>query len=297
MEGQQKRTVVLGNFDGIHLGHQQLLALGRETADAAQERLTVFTFYPQIQAVFQPDFAYLLSEEEKKAFFYRAGVEEIVIEPFNDQIAHMTPEQFVEEILQAKLHAGHVLVGFNYTFGYLGRGDAKLLKALCGQRGIEVIVMEPFQLQQETVSSTAIRQALKQGDVANANRLLGYTYHLCGTVVHGNKIGRTMGFPTANICPPENILLPANGVYAVRLMLDGLIKIGISNIGVRPTVDNNLSKTVEVHILDFAEDLYGRRICIEFCHFLRGEVRFAGLDALKEQLTKDKRQAMRLFCK
>lgn len=297
MKAQTRQTVVLGNFDGVHLGHQQLLALGRQIADGAREELTVFTFYPQIQSVLQPDFTYLLSEEEKTQHFKKANVDHIVTIPFDQNISQMTPEQFVEEILVEKLQASHVVVGFNYTFGYRGSGNTDLLVELCEKHQIVVAIMEAYQLQDETVSSTAIRQALGQGDIYYANAMLGYNYRLCGQVVHGNEIGRTIGFPTANLALNDKLFLPLNGVYAVMVYLQDKSYQGILNIGVRPTIDKDLAKTIEVHILDFADDIYGEYICVEFVQFIRNEARFSSLTELKTQLMQDKEKTKQLFLK
>jgi len=297
MKAQKKQTVVLGNFDGVHLGHQQLLAMGRQIANGMGEELTVFTFYPQIQTVLQPDFAYLLTEKEKEQRFKAIGVDHIVTIPFDENISHMSPEQFVTEILVEKLHASHVVVGFNYTFGYRGSGNTDLLIELCEQHQIVVAVMDAYQLHEEIISSTAVRQALKQGNINYANEMLGYYYHLCGQVVHGNEIGRTIGFPTANLALQDNLFIPGNGVYAVKVDIQGEAYRGILNIGVRPTVDKNLAQTIEVHILDFDKDIYGESICVEFIQFLRSETKFADLEELKVQLMQDKEKTKQLFYK
>ena len=289
------RTVVLGNFDGLHRGHQQLIALGRQIADCNQEELAVFTFYPQIQQTFDPNFCYLLTQEEKLERFRRLQVDVVETMPFDKTIAVYTPEEFVQNILVEKLRARHVVVGFNYTFGHRGAGTPQLLQTLGVRYGIQVTVMEPYHVNDQIVSSSAVRTCLREGNVEQANALLGYPYSLQGPVVKGNQIGRTIGFPTANIVPPPHILLPANGVYAAITWVDGQAYPGILNIGMRPTVGQNLNLTVEVNLFQFDGDLYGRCICTEVHHFLRKETKFQSLDALKAQLQLDRIRANQLL--
>lgn len=289
------RTVVLGNFDGVHRGHQQLIGLGRQIADQHGEELAVFTFYPQIQQVVDPTFCYLLSESQKQESFRKLRVDVIETVPFEAAIAHLTPEEFVRTILVERLRARHVAVGFNFSFGYKGVGNSQMLQELASPYGIQVTVMEPCYVEGEVVSSTAVREYLRSGQVEKAHRLLGYPYRLEGLVIHGNQIGRTIGFPTANMQLQECVLRPANGVYAAKTYVDGKAYYGILNIGLRPTIENSTGVNMEVHLFDFDADIYGKTICTELYYFLRKETRFASLDALKAQLQKDKEQTRRLF--
>ena len=291
------RTVVLGNFDGLHIGHQQLIQLGKSIADANHEELAVFTFHPQIQELRNPEFRYLLTSEQKIQKFREMQVQHIETIPFDMQIARLSPEAFVRQILVERMHANHIVVGFNYTFGYQGAGNSDLLTELCAQHDIAVTVMQPCYIGEELVSSSNIRHYLQEGNVEKANELLGYVFTLCGEVVYGNQIGRTIGFPTANIPVPAQQMLPANGVYAAMAEVDGVRYPGILNIGCRPTVNNGSHLSIEVHLMDFNQNIYGKQIRIAICHFLRQESRFSGLDALKEQLEKDKQNALQLFAK
>lgn len=294
---EQFRTVVLGNFDGVHIGHQQLIQLGRTIADTHDEELAVFTFFPQIQAMHNPEFRYLLTAEEKQRKFKQLHVEHIETVSFDADVAQLSPEAFVEQILVQQMCARHVVVGFNYTFGHKGAGNSDLLISLCAQYGIEVSVMQPYYVENEIVSSSAIRQYLQQGNVEKANEMLGYVFTLQGTVVYGNQIGRTIGFPTANIPVPAQQMIPANGVYAAIAEVEGTRYPGILNIGCRPTVANGPNISIEVHLMDFDQDIYGKSISIAVCHYLRQETRFSGLDELKSQLEKDKENALQLFQK
>ncbi len=295
MTAQKYRTVVLGNFDGLHIGHQQLIQLGRAIADEQQEELAVFTFYPQMQAMFDADFCYLLPETEKLAHLRQLRVDVVETVPFAEQVARLSPEAFVQTILVEKMRARHVVVGFNYSFGYRGAGSPDLLRKLGAQCGIGVTVMEPCRINDEVVSSTAIRQYLKEGAVEKANQMLGYAYAIAGPVCHGNEIGRTIGFPTANISVAPHILLPANGVYAALTTVDGKVYPSILNIGLRPTIEKSVGLTVEVNLLDFHADIYGKEIRTELHAFLRPEQKFSGLDGLKAQLQRDEARAREFF--
>ena len=295
MTTRKFRTVVLGNFDGIHRGHQQLIHLGRQIADQNDEELAVFTFYPQIHQVLDPAFCYLLSEQQKLERFGNLRVDVVETVPFDETIATLSPEEFVKTILAEKLRARHIVVGFNYSFGHKGAGNPQLLQELAEKYQIAVTVMEPYQLDGELVCSTAIRQALRDGNVEQANHLLGYTYSIEGPVVHGNQIGRTIGFPTANIQPQEGILLPGNGVYAALITVDGKVYPGILNIGLRPTIERSTGVNIEVNLFGFDDDIYGKTIRTELHYFLRSEKKFENLDALKAQLQQDKEQTAKLF--
>ncbi|MBR4943840.1 MAG: bifunctional riboflavin kinase/FAD synthetase [Peptococcaceae bacterium] len=286
---------MLGNFDGIHRGHQQLIRLGRQIADENGEELAVFTFYPQIQQVLDPTFCYLLSEQQKLERFGNLQVDVVETVPFDKTIAAMSPDDFVKIILVEKLRVRHIVVGFNYSFGYRGAGNPQLLKELADDYGITVTVMEPYQMDGELVCSTAIRAALREGKVEKANQLLGYTYSIAGPVVHGNQIGRTIGFPTANIRPEEGLLLPGNGVYAALTWVNGKAYPGILNIGLRPTIEHSVGINIEVNLFDFDADIYGQTICTELHYFLRSEKKFNGLEELKAQLQQDKEQTRKLF--
>lgn len=289
------RTVILGNFDGLHRGHQQLINLGRQIADSHQEELAVFTFYPQIQQYFDKNFCYLLTEQQKNRGFQKLKVDWIESMPFTEEIATLSPEAFVENILVKKLHARHAVVGFNFSFGYKGAGNPQLLRELGARYGIEVTVMEPCYADGEVVSSSAIRKYLQAGDIEKANALLGYAYSIEGPVVRGNEIGRTIGFPTANILPAKGILLPAKGVYAARTWVEGKCYDGILNIGMRPTIAHSIGLNIEVNLFDFDRDIYGQVIRSEVHYFLRPETKFDGLDGLKAQMEKDKQHTEKLF--
>lgn len=285
----------MGNFDGLHKGHRKLIQLGRKIADKNGDELAVFTFYPQIRELTTPDFRYLLTDEQKREGLRRLHVDVVESVPFCEEIASLSPEAFVKDILKDRLRAEHVVVGFNNSFGYKGKGTPDLLEELGEKYGFKVTVMEPCVRSTTVISSTAIRKYLSEGNVEKAHEFLGYPYGIEGEVQYGNQIGRTIGFPTANIALNPKILLPKNGVYAVKTYVDGKEYIGILNIGRRPTVKKGDGLTAEVNIFDFDQDIYGKEIRSEFYYFLRDEVKFDSLDGLKAQLEYDENRTRKLF--
>lgn len=284
---QKKRVVVLGNFDGVHLGHRELLKKAREIAVNKNLPLMVFTFFPQAQEMFDDNFAYLASQEEKCAIFAALGVDEVVSVPFDESIAKVVPEDFAFRILASELNAAEVVVGFNYTFGYKGAGSALKLREWLEEKGIAVHIVPQYEVDGEIVSSSLIRTLLHAGEIEMANRMLGRAYDLAGEVVKGRQVGRTIGIPTANIAAAPKILLPKRGVYAAKAYLSERVFLGVLNIGKRPTVHNGNDTTIEVHLLDFDEDIYGEILRVEFYSYLRGETRFASLDELKAEIERN----------
>ena len=284
---EKNRVIVLGNFDGVHLGHQELLKLARKIAAEKKLSLMVFTFYPQGQELFSCDFAYLATQEKKLEMFEQMGVDEVLSIPFDENIAKVTPEDFAYIFLRQKLNAKEVVVGFNYTFGYKGSGKANDLKKWLAEDEIKVNIVPEHMVDGETVSSSLIRQALLNGEIKKANKMLGYPYSLKGEVVKGRQVGRTIGIPTANIAVWEQKVLPHKGVYASLVHYNGKKYLGVLNIGKRPTVNNGSDTTVEVHILDFNADIYGEILEVELFDFLRDESKFEGLESLKNQINSD----------
>ena len=284
---EKNRVIVLGNFDGVHLGHQELLKLARKIAAEKKLSLMVFTFYPQGQELFVCEFAYLATQEKKLEMFEQMGVDEVLSIPFDENIAKVTPEDFAYIFLRQKLNAKEVVVGFNYTFGYKGSGKAEDLKNWLANDDINVSIVPQLMVDGEIVSSSLIRQALLAGESRKANKMLGYPYSLKGEVVKGRQVGRTIGIPTANIAVWEQKVLPHKGVYASLVHYNGKKYLGVLNIGKRPTVNNGSDTTVEVHILDFNADIYGEILEVELFDFLRDESKFEGLESLKNQINSD----------
>ncbi|OAT85871.1 bifunctional riboflavin kinase/FAD synthetase [Desulfotomaculum copahuensis] len=295
IKGKHPRIVVgLGNFDGVHLGHRKLIeslvAAARETGGTP----AVFTFYPHPMAVLCPGQAppLLLTQEAKGRMMNRLGVAVLLRVPFTMEFARLEPQAFIEEVLVDNLGIQAVFAGYNYTFGHRGRGNPELLLEYGRRYSFDVHVVPPVEVDGRVISSTLIRGLLMDGDVAGAKKYLGYTPFVEGTVVAGERRGNTLGFPTANLEPEPDLLLPANGVYAVRVLMDGDSFLGVANVGVKPTFHgNNHRRNVEVHLLDFHGDLYGCWMLVRFERRLRAERRFASPGELVAQIRRDIVQA------
>ncbi|KAM3100002.1 bifunctional riboflavin kinase/FAD synthetase [Phormidesmis sp. 146-35] len=279
-------VVALGNFDGIHQGHHQVIS--PVISNDPQIRSTVVSFWPHPKEFFTGQPRKLLTPHSEKALQLSAiGVEQLVLLPFNRELAALTPQQFVEEILIHHLQARCVSVGQDFRFGYKRSGTAADLQAIAAKFGIDVTIVPLLTFHGERISSSAIREALENGNLQGANRMLGRAYSLVGEVVQGQQLGRTIDFPTANLQPPPEKFIPKQGVYSVRVSGVGLDhKLGVMNIGNRPTV-NGTKQTIEVHLLDWSGDLYGQTLTVELEQFIRPEQKFASLDDLKAQIKAD----------
>ncbi|MFZ5943656.1 MAG: bifunctional riboflavin kinase/FAD synthetase [Bacillota bacterium] len=289
-------VIALGNFDGVHLGHQQLIKKAVDIAQEVKGKAVVFTFYPHSKVFFNKELQLLNSFDVKTKLFEKLGVDATLIVPFTQEIAHLSPESFVREILCHKLQGSHLVAGFNYSFGYRGQGRAQDLINIGGESNLKVTIIEPFYIKGELVSSTKIREYLKEGSIEQAVSFLGYYPIIQGQVVPGNKIGRQIGFPTANLKWDPNLLIPGTGVYAANVYLNNYKHRGVLNIGCKPTVslDKKLL-TMEVFILNFNQDIYGEILEIHFIHKLRDEKRFTGLIELKEQIMSDVKKTEKLL--
>jgi riboflavin kinase / FMN adenylyltransferase len=286
-------AIALGNFDGIHLGHRQVIEPVLAAREQAVLRLyaTVVSFSPHPREFFSGQPLALLSPlEERVGLLEQTGVDQLMVLPFDEELASLSPEQFVRQILVEQMQAKHISVGKDFRFGHKRSGTAELLRDMAADYGVEVTQVSLQTCDGERISSSAVRAALQTGDVNNASRLLGRPYRLIGKVVDGQQLGRTIGFPTANLLLPPSKLVPAQGVYGVKVSAKGLNHgdpmFGVMNIGNRPTVDGT-KQTIEVHLLDWAGDLYGQELTVELLEFIRSEQRFPSLDALKSQIVAD----------
>src|SRR5919199_2516443 len=270
------RHLAVGEFDGVHVGH-------REVIDGAE---TVLTFDPHPRTVVAPESApKLLTPLEIKADLIAAlGVRELVVIPFDGSFAGQSPQEFVDHVLVERLDARRVSVGENFRFGHRARGDAALLAR---QEGFETRVAHMVELDGEVVSSTHIRGLVTAGEVERAARFLGAPFQMRGTVAHGDKRGRTLGYPTANLVPDARLVVPDHGVYACRAEVEGEAHVAAVNVGVRPTFRTGRGLLVEAFLLDFDGDLYDRRLRLDFLARLRGERRFESAEALVEQMDRD----------
>jgi riboflavin kinase/FMN adenylyltransferase len=272
VQRRERRSVAVGTFDGVHLGHREVIA----GAD------TVLTFDPHPVSVVAPQHTpKLLTTPARKAELIASlGVQEMVVIPFDADFAMRSADEFVQEVLVGALDARQVAIGENFRFGHKAQGDPRLLAA---DERFTTIVHPLLEVDGEIVSSSHIRGLVLAGELAEANRLLGAPFQLCGEVVHGDQRGRELGFPTANLIPDEALACPGHGVYAC--LTDG--RAAAVSVGVRPTFETGRGELIEAYLLDFAGELYGSRLCLEFLERLRGERRFATPEALIEQMHRD----------
>lgn len=293
--GWSAAAVALGNFDGVHLGHRELVRRLVDRARPAGLAAVALTFDPHPLAVLAPDRAPvpLTTLEDRAALLQDVGLDGVAVLPFTQELARHSAEEFVREHLVGWLAARWVAVGEGFRFGRGRSGDAELLAREGARLGFELLVVPPVLEADEPVSSTRVREALSRGAVDEAARLLGRPHRVAGTVVEGDRRGRQLGFPTANLLPPA-VALPADGVYAGRVQLEGGSSPAVVNIGSRPTFDHGQLR-LEAHLLDWAGDLYGRRLTVEFVARLRGEQRFPGPEALRAQIEQDVALARRLL--
>lgn len=276
----------LGKFDGLHRGHELLMKAMLEKADAGL-KAAVFTFdIPPESAVSMSSRQMLTTNQEKRKLFEKRGVDCLIECPFTREVMHMEAETFIREVA-ARLRVKWMVVGTDFRFGHNRRGDCRMLKQYADIYGYRLLAVPKMQHAGRDISSTFIREEIGKGSIELANQLLGYPYFIQGKIIHGNQLGRTIGFPTINIKPPEHKFLPLFGVYASRVSMDGRIYSGITNIGRKPTVHGAGEAGVETHIFDFHEDVYGKEAKISLLRFVRPEMEFAGMEQLKAQLQKD----------
>lgn len=292
-------VVTIGTFDGVHIGHQQILTQLKQEAARIHGETVIVTFHPhprKVVAAGQTPVFLINSIEEKIELLEKNGIDNLVIVPFTEAFSQQSPEEYIEYFLIEKFHPHTVIIGYDHRFGKGRKGDYKLLEEYSARLGFDLKEIPAHVIDNSTVSSTRIREAILGGDIEQARSLLGYDFFFEGKVVEGNKLGRTLGYPTANLqVAMEEKLVPGNGVYAVTVALpSGEVKHGMMNIGVRPTVDGT-KRMIEVNIFDFNEDIYGSIIRVYVKKYLRGEQKFNGLDALKQQLAIDKENSLQFF--
>lgn len=289
-------VLALGNFDGVHLGHQELLKCGLKKAQSLHVRFSVLLFDPHPLKVLYPErkLELLTGHEERLKLFEKLGVSEVFFLPFTPQLAYTSPEEFVTEIL-LKIGAVHVVVGFNYSFGFQGKGSPSNLEEFGKKYGFGVSVIQAQKLNDKVISSTEIRRYLLNGEIDLAQKMMGRSPNIAGKVSHGDGRGRILGYPTANLEIHEDLLIPKNGVYAISADIGGKIYGGMMNIGVRPTFRTNQERTIEVNFFAYEGDLYGKELIINIEARLRSERKFSGQDEIITQLTKDKEQAINVL--
>ncbi len=296
-----RAVVTIGTFDGVHLGHRQIIAQMKEEAVRISGETVIITFHPHPRKIVSSvpgDIKLLTTMDEKIHLLEQAGIDHLVIVPFDHTFSNQSADEYVRDFLYRYFMPHTVIIGYDHRFGKSREGNYQLMKSYGEKLGFEVKEISEQLMNEIVISSTKIRHALTEHAIETANQFLGYPYFFEGMVIEGNRLGRTIGYPTANLhISSEEKLIPANGVYAVTVTrtdaANQLLK-GMMNIGYRPTVDGK-KKVIEVNLFDFEGDLYGKTLQVHMHYYLRGEVKFGGLDALKAQLASDKIAALALL--
>jgi len=290
-----KPTIVtIGTFDGVHLGHQKIVAQITKNANALNCESLVLTFFPHPRMVLQEstEMKQLNTLNEKIALLDNLGIDNLVVHPFDKEFSRLTAEEFVKKVLVDVFKIKKIIIGHDHRFGRNRTATIDDLINFGETYGFEVEQISAEEINEVSISSTKIRNALLEGNIELATNYLGYDYSLTGIIFKGKQLGRTIGYPTANITIEEDYkLIPNNGVYIAKSVLNGKTVFGMMNIGTRPTVDGT-KQTIEINFFDFKQDLYGQKITISLLHRMRSEQKFESIDALKNQLGKDKKTAL-----
>lgn len=280
-------AVAIGKFDGVHRGHQSLLRHVLEQREKGLQAV-VFTFDPSPAALFSGEsLPELTTKREKRTLFRELGIDVLIEFPLNFTTAAMEPEAFVEKILAERMKTAYIAAGEDLSFGNKGKGDAALLQKMAGKFGYRTEIIEKVCLEGVEISSSYVREVIKAGDMERAERLIGEAYSVSGIVAHGKKLGRRLGMPTVNLLPEREKLLPPYGVYFSEVSVGERVYKGITNIGCKPTVNDEKQTGVETYLYDFAQDIYGREITVRLFSFLRPERKFASVEELKKQMAAD----------
>ncbi len=292
IEHIEPTAVALGNFDGVHFGHQELIRRMKAGADARGLKAAVFTFsnHPKDLLPGAKKVKNILYKHEKEEIIASLGVDYLFSVPFTREIMTLMPVDYVCGLLMGRLNAKALYCGFNHSFGYRASGNPDLLRQLGEEEGVHVEVMEPFKIEGNLVSSSMIRTLIASGQVERCPKYMGRWYAIGGEVVVGNRLGRKLGFPTSNLVIDEDMVTPPNGVYITHCVYNGKRYPSVTNVGVKPTI-GQYKKNVETHIFDFDKELYGKNITVEFLKKTRDEVRFDDLAELSDQIVRDCREA------
>ncbi|WP_052910303.1 bifunctional riboflavin kinase/FAD synthetase [Riemerella anatipestifer] len=279
----------IGMFDGVHLGHQSIIKNLKKISNEKKLSSGLLTFWPHPRTIFNPNenLKLLNTLTEKTSLIENLGVDFLFLQNFDEDFRNLSADDFVKKILVDKLNVKYLIIGYDHRFGKDKKGDFSLLQKMATEFDFEVQQLDAIQLENQNISSTKIRNAIASGDFKSANDMLGYHYPLSGKVIHGKKIGRTIGYPTANISIDDIKLLPKKGAYIVEVWIDNLFYKGMLSVGTNPTVSGT-ELSVEVYILDFNKDIYDQDITIKFRDFLHEEIKFDGLEALIKKLDEDK---------
>ena len=296
--------VTTGTFDGVHLGHLQIIKKLNQIAEKEKGETVLLTFFPHPRMVLFPDdhsLELLTTQAEKIELLEKAGIDHLIIFPFTKDFSRMKSTEFVRDVLVNKIGVKKLVIGYDHQFGRNREGSLEQLSELGPLYGFDVEEIPAQVIDDANISSTKIRNCLLKGDIEKANKYLGYNFSISGMVTEGNKLGRELGYPTANINLVDNHkIIPGNGVYAVKVFHGNEEYVGMLNVGVRPTVNSEeetREKVIEVNIFEFNKEIYNELIGIEFYNKIRNEIKFDGLDALKEQLSLDRIQTMSILSK
>ena len=293
-------VVTIGTFDGVHIGHRKIISRLTEVAKEINGESVILTFFPHPRMIINPEdinLKLITTIDEKAQLLEQLGVDHLIISPFTRDFSNLTAETYIRQILVDKIGTSKIVIGYDHHFGKDREGNLQQLQKFAPEYAYEVEEIPEQDIHDVAVSSTQIRKALIRGDVQTANDFLGYPFSLFGQVIKGDQLGRTLGFPTANLLVEESYkLIPGDGIYAVHVQVKGDSNFfkGMAYIGNRPTI-NGMSRNIEVNIFDFDKDIYRQYITIEFIHFIRGDMRFDNLEALTSQISNDKQSALSLL--
>ena len=293
-------VLTIGTFDGVHIGHQKILQKLQEEAYKIDGETVLFTFYPHPRMVLNPTnhgLKLIQTQEEKIEKLKKIGLENLIVQPFTSEFSNLSAKDFVEKFLIEKLNVKKLVIGHDHQFGKNREGTLEFLKEMSVKHNFEVIEIPAQEINEVNISSTKVRKAIESGNINVANTYLGDPFEINGVVVKGKQLGRTIGFPTANIELESDIkIIPKKGVYAVEIQLsDYTHYIGMMNIGNRPTISNELKETIEVNIFDFNQSIYSNEIKVKLFDRIRDEFKFDSIEKLKEQLTKDEKTCRNYF--
>ncbi|GGH13311.1 bifunctional riboflavin kinase/FAD synthetase [Mucilaginibacter phyllosphaerae] len=291
-------VVTIGTFDGVHIGHRKIISRIKELAAATSGETVILTFFPHPRMILHPEdesLKLINTINEKAELLEQLGVDHLIITPFSRDFSNQTAEEYIRDILVNKIGTKTIVIGYDHRFGKDRQGGLQDLLALAPQYNFEVVEIPEQDINDVAISSTRIRTALMANDIRIANECLGYPFFITGKVVRGDQLGRELGYPTANIQIEENYkLIPADGIFAVKVKIAGKGYTGMAYIGHRPTV-NGMTRNIEVNIFDFSSEIYNQQIRMEFLHFVRGDVKFESLEQLVVQLGKDKEDVQALL--
>lgn len=293
----RRAVITIGTFDGVHKGHQELIQRINDVARQIGGESIIITFHPHPRLVINPDdrnLRLLNTVEEKIALLERYGVDNVVVVPFSRDFSEQTAEEYISDFLVRNFHPAHIVIGYDHRFGRNRAGDFALLEKYQSEYGYQLEAISKQMLDELAISSTNIRHALQEGNVTEANDLLGHNYTVSGIVVKGHQNGRKLGYPTANLQVSDpNKLIPRTGIYAVRVHSEAAVYKGMLSIGFNPTFDGT-EQTIEVNILDFNKDIYGETLTLEFIQFIRYEKKFESIEALIAAIDGDKVETERI---